>query len=209
MRLSDQFFRVTVFFLIVCLTSLFVPAQIVDGGQRTIIANSPISTGVLNISEETEIYVNGNRAQDGMTVLSGAEVETREKGAIVALSNLGIVRICRQTKMNLAFDSGRVEIKLMSGNARLELNPNGSGEILTPAGGNIAADANGIALTPNYDSATCDCRNEAIAAAAVPVGALSGILPFLGIGGGAVAAVLIGTNLDGDNLPASISAVIP
>lgn len=209
MRLSVSFFRIVAFVLVICLTSLFVPAQITGSGQKTVAADSPISSGILNISEGTEIYVNGNRAQDGMTVLSGAEVETRETGAIVALNNLGIVRICRETKMNLNFDGARVEIKLSNGNARLELNPGGNGEILTPAGGNFPADANGIALTANYADPACGCKN--VAAPEVAIAGLPGIFPFLGIGGGAVAAILIGTNLgDEDELPAtSISVVVP
>lgn len=207
MRLSYKFFRITAFVLLICLTSLFVPAQVINGGQKNIAANSPISSGILNISEGSEIYVNGNRALDGMTILSGTEIETREKGAIISLSNLGIVRICQQTKMNLTFENERVEIKLTSGNARLEVNPGGNGEITTSAGTNMIADQNGIALTPDYKDANCGCRN--VAAPEVPIAAFSGLLPLLGIGGGAVAAAIIGTNLGDDDLPTSISVVVP
>lgn len=208
MRLSTEFYKIAAFTLIFCLTYLSVPAQIINSGQKTIVADSPRLSGTLNISDGSEVYVNGNRAQDGMTVLSGAEVETRERGATVALNNLGTVQMCQQTKMNLIFDGERVEIKLASGNARLELNSGAGGEILTPIAGNLTTDAGGIAVTPNYDDINCGCKNRA--APDVPVAGFPGIFSILGIAGGAVAAVIIGKNInDEEGLPTSISNVVP
>ena len=207
MRLSSKFTKFVACALAVSMLSLPLSAQTVTGSEQKNLVNSEtgvfLLTGILNAADADEVYVNGNRAKNGMTILSKTDLETRNSVADIALSDMGTIRVCPQTKMNLDFDNGRVEIKLVSGNARLEMNPDRQGTIRTADGTAFKTDADGNAATPN-------CRCVAETSPDLPLSSLPAVFPLLGIFGGAATAVLVGTQMNDEEIGGNaISVVVP
>lgn len=210
MSLSLKFTKIITCALTVSMLSLPLSAQTVARGEEKSAGSvsrieNPASmlTGILNAADADEVYVNGNRAKNGMTILSQTDLETRDSAASIALSDMGTIRVCPQTKMNLDFDNGRVEIKLISGNARLEINPNLQGTIYTADGTALKTDKGGNAATPN-------CRCVVETASELPLAALPGVFPLLGIFGGVATALLVGTQLNDEEIGGTaISVVVP
>ncbi len=212
MRLSSIFLKFTALLLVFCLTSLPLAAQTVAGVEPengAAATGAPPLSGILIASNANEVYVNGNPAVNGMTILSKTDLETKNSAATVAFGDLGMIRVCPQTKLNLDFDNERVDIKLMSGNARLEISPNVNGTIYGTDGAALRTDAAGTAATANCRNSDCRCVVET-ASAELPLAALPGVFPLLGLFGGAVTAVVVGV-VAADEEPgvSSISVVVP
>ncbi len=210
MRLLSKYCKFVTLALTVCLIALPLSAQSIkfEPSNLAAAADAPMLMGILNAAAAQEVYVNGNRSKNGMTILPNSDVETRGAPISITLNNLGTVRVCPQTKLNLNFNGERVEIKLASGNVRLELKPNISGEIINRRGEAVKTDASGIAASNNCKN-DADCQCETAVVSVIPTSAFSGFFPALSLFGGTVAAAFIGSGTNTDNTPRSISNIVP
>ena len=168
--------------------------------------DAPLLTGVLDASDAGSVFINGNRAQNGMTVLPGAQIETNGSDALITLNRLGKVRLCSQTKLNLNFNSEQIEVKLMNGSIRLDALPGVSGRILSGSDKVLTTDNSGMAITENY-AAGCSSANGAPALIAPSTSFWSPFTTALSVIGGAVTLAAITSN--NNSAPNAISAVQP
>lgn len=199
--------------LIVCLVSIPLLAQS-DGSVSLDFRtnpNSPLPTGILDASNPDEVYVNGNRSQNGMTILSGANLETKSSDMLISLRDLGKIKVCAQSKLDIVFTNQQVEIKLTSGSLRLDTMSGIGGKIILPENEILVTDGNGIAITPNF---AVGCSG--MVGGAAPLYAPDAGIPFFGslgaavsVIGGAVTIAAITSNFNNDPTINSISVVQP
>lgn len=202
--------QTTVLFLVFCLSNSFVFA--LRGG-----ANVPadtaepkvLLTGVLNALDAQSVRVNGNIAQDGMTILSGAEIKTGVNGgAVVKLYQLGKVELDAETSIKLVFEAQNVDLQILSGRAVLTTYKDVKGKL---------TDANGKVSTTDSTLEVSSVGNKEIipAGASLPetVAAAKGLFGFgmwgtFGIIAGSALTWMAVTNSNNDALR-PISSVQP
>jgi hypothetical protein len=81
------------------------------------------------------MYVNGNQAGSGTTVFSGMRLQTPAGvDAVVQLGALGHLAIEPNTDLLLDFSTGRVEVKVASGDVTLATNDGVNGALTTADG---------------------------------------------------------------------------
>jgi len=186
------------FFLVICLANGYVLAGIPGGNAPvdTVHAKSP-SAGVLDAFDAQSVRVNGNAAQNGMTILSGAEIKTSTNGgATINLRQLGKVVLNSETSVKLVFTAEQVNLQVLSGQA----------ELTTFKGVNgILTDVDGKALKTDSSLEISSVGNsqQTIADAAVPVletapglfglGLWGTVTSVGGVVGGAVLALVAAT----------------
>ncbi len=73
--------------------------------------------GVLQTS--SSVVINGNSAEDGTTILSGAQITTRDQNASIRIPQIGSVQLDPNTTAILDFSNSAVNVKVLKGNASL------------------------------------------------------------------------------------------
>ena len=132
---SKQMLRAFAFFLVACLAHSSVFA-VVPGGDA-----SGNSLGILNAADAESVKVNGNAAQDGMTILSGAEIQTGAGGATINLRQLGRIELGSGTTVKLVFAAGRIELQVIGGQAELTAFKGVTGILTDPDGKSLMTDS--------------------------------------------------------------------
>lgn len=131
----QKMLRAFAFFLVACLAHGSVFA-VVPGGDA-----SNNSLGILNAADAETVKVNGNAAQDGMTILSGAEIQTGAGGATINLRQLGRVELGSGTTVKLVFTAGRIELQVIGGQAELTAFKGVTGVLTDPDGKSLTTDS--------------------------------------------------------------------
>lgn len=131
------------FFLVFCLAGGSAFAAMPDG-------NAPpgtdqpkeLSAGILTAPDAPSVRVNGNAAQDGMTILSGSEIKTGSNGgATINLRQLGKAELGSETTVKLVFTAEHVTLQVFSGQAQLTTFKGISGLLINPDGKEIKTDS--------------------------------------------------------------------
>jgi hypothetical protein len=149
-------------------------------------ANLPLPqeiTGSLTTQGNKPIMVNGTATMGGMTIVSGASMETPDGvGATVNLGALGSLQIEQNSKLTLEFQKGSVKVMLLQGCVTLRTKKGTSGEVDNPQG-TIGTSS------PGKDGVIRTCPDRAPAAVLGGAGAASG----LGLGEAISLIALAGT----------------
>jgi hypothetical protein len=121
--------------LIISLSQIYVLA---NARTTTTIATSAPNASVfgrLNLSGNKLILVNGNEANTGMTIFSGAQLQTPEAvEATVQLGPAGHLDIAANSSLTLKFDGSSVDVYVAAGSALLSTNAGFTGTITTADG---------------------------------------------------------------------------
>lgn len=135
--------RTTTFFLFFCLANSSVFAFIPDENvSAEATAPKVLHTGILNVADPLSIRVNGNIAQDGMTILSGAEVKTRNGGgAVIKISQLGQLELSEETSVTLVFSAQNVDVQIVTGQVVLTTYKDVKGKLIDANGKVLMTDS--------------------------------------------------------------------
>ena len=90
--------------------------------------------GVLVLENSDSTLINGNRAVDGATIRSGAEIRTGNHSARIYLPKLGSVELRPNTSVNVSFKDNTIDSNLFSGQARLTASEGVRGTLINPDG---------------------------------------------------------------------------
>lgn len=97
--------------------------------------SSLLLVGRLALAGEQSMYVNGNQAGSGTTVFSGMRLQTPAGvDAVVQLGALGHLNMEPNTDLLLDFSTGRVEVKVATGDVTLATNDGVNGALTTADG---------------------------------------------------------------------------
>lgn len=114
---NNKIIRSIALLLVTGLANTFIFAGI---NNNSVKPDDVLTTGVLTTVDDQSVKVNGNPAQDGMTILSGAEITTsKNSGATINLSDLGKVEIKAETSVKLFFTSVNIDLQVVNGQAQL------------------------------------------------------------------------------------------
>ncbi len=124
-------FQTTTLFLFLCLSNSYVFAIKADANAPSDTSEPKVLfTGILNAPDIQSIRVNGNIAQDGMTILSGAEIKTgNSSGAMITIYQLGKVELDAGTTVKLVFSDQYIDVQIPSGKAVLTTYKNVKGKM--------------------------------------------------------------------------------
>jgi hypothetical protein len=150
-QLKQKTFKAVSLALVFSLTQLYTG---IVGLARTELvkaaatAQSGDMTGKLKTLKNQSITVNGNSANTGDTVMSGATLVSGDQvSATVNLGPLGSIDLAPNTQVELSFSNGQIRVRLIQGCVILNTKKGTSGEI-SNAGGVIAHnDSNGREAT--------------------------------------------------------------
>jgi hypothetical protein len=91
--------------------------------------------GKLDLPGSRRVLVNGNSAESGTTIFSGAQLQTPEDTeAAVLLGSIGRVDIAPNSKLTLTFDTASVDVLVLTGNAVLSTNAGVTGAVRSADG---------------------------------------------------------------------------
>ena len=202
--------------LIFSISQIYVHASLAGKSLLTTnTAAAPVPTGKLTTRGNNPITVNGNSTRSGMTVLSGAQLQTpTDVGASVQLGRLGVLRLAPETSLTLNYDDSSVDVVLASGYITLTTNEGVKGSITTPDGKTERTNsATRSTITGQTDDQDNDKNKKKKGAVILPgSGAEEGAGLFGGIstgaaeafglivlGGAITAAIIISNHGRGDN----------
>ncbi len=155
--------QVVTLFMIVCVANGYVFAFITDGNSVSAAQPKDLLAGILKAFDAPSVRVNGNAAQDDMTILSGAEIQTsKNSGATINLRQLGKVELNSETSVKLVFTAERIELQVLNGQATLTTYKNVSG-VMTGADRRVLKTDSSLEISSVGNSET------AIADAPLPV----------------------------------------
>lgn len=188
----QNLFKAIALTVIICLSNagIFAAITIEDGISP---AALPVM-GVLNCADAQTVSVDGNAAQDNMTILSGVELKTGDGSAAVKISGLGEIELGRETSASLTFTGKRVDVVLSGGNARLTAYRAIDGT-LTTAGGEVLKTDSALEISvvksaaDQDDAADADASGQASSASNSFLGISMPV--WMGILGGTAGTVAI------------------
>ncbi|HEX8650384.1 MAG TPA: hypothetical protein VF708_06060 [Pyrinomonadaceae bacterium] len=140
---SRQAARTVAAFLIIALLQVYVLADATRPTDNTAAASgtqpraepSSMIFGKLNLHGSRRVFVNGNSAESGTTIFSGAQLQTPEgTEATVLLGSIGHVDIAPNSKLTLTFDKASVDVLVLTGNAVLSTNAGVTGTVRSADG---------------------------------------------------------------------------
>ena len=112
-----KMFQTISLFLVLCMSNVIAFAAINDNPAQP---EDVLLAGVLIVTKSQAVKVNGNPAQDGMTILSGSEISTGENStALIDMPQLGKVELGSETSVKVVFMTEHVEVQMLSGQAKL------------------------------------------------------------------------------------------
>lgn len=135
--------QTTTLFLVFCLSNSYVIAFTADANASAdVVEPKGLLTGILNAFDVQSVRVNGNIAQDGMTILSGAEIKTGNNcGAVIKIFQLGKVELDAESSVKLVFEDQRIDLQILSGKAVLTTYKNVKGEMTDTDGKVLKTDS--------------------------------------------------------------------
>ncbi|HEX8097108.1 MAG TPA: hypothetical protein VF507_03690, partial [Pyrinomonadaceae bacterium] len=139
-------FRLTALVVAFSVMQVYVLADAVRPGATTgAAAESKAPAGLLlgRLTTTGEpIRINGNSANSGYTVISGAQLQTpANAGATVQIASLGRVEISPGTDLSLSFDKSGVNVNVARGSAFLTTLEGVKGTLTTPEGKTRSAES--------------------------------------------------------------------
>ncbi len=97
--------------------------------------------GRLAVAENQTIFLNGNTADAGATIFSGAELQTLDTvNATVQIPSVGRLEMSPNSKLTLDFTRDSVSVRLSEGNATLTTFKGIDGSLTTPEGTMVRSD---------------------------------------------------------------------
>lgn len=106
-------------------------------------------SGRLMMNGDKPILVNGNAANSGTTIFSGAQLQTPAGvEASINLASIGTLNITPDTDLTLTFDKENVNVQITRGNAFLSTMPGVKGSVTTPDGKSVMSSANPATPAP-------------------------------------------------------------
>ncbi len=200
------------FFLVICLANGYVLAAI--PGENAIMDTAHPETpfsGVLNAFDASSIRVNGNAAQDGMTVLSGAEIKTGVNGgATINLRRLGKVELSSETTVKLVFAAEQVDLQVLSGQAELTTFKGINGLLTDAEGKSLMTDAT-IEISSVGNAETAAAASPGVSVASPGLFGMGFLGTAAAIGGVVSGSVLVwvGATKPGNSSRGPVSRVQP
>lgn len=163
------------FFLVFCLANGSALAAMPDGNAPPgSVQPNEMLAGVLNAPDAQSVRVNGNAAQDGMTILSGAEIKTGSNGgATINLRQLGKAELGSETTVKLVFTAEQVTLQVFSGQAQLTAFKGVSGLLVNAEGKELKTD-------PSLETSSIGNSGSILTNSTAPVPVVSGGLFGLG-----------------------------
>jgi hypothetical protein len=140
---SRQAARTVAAFLIIALLQVYVLADATRPIDNTADASgtqpraepSSMIFGKLDLPGSRRVFVNGNSAESGTTIFSGAQLQTpADTEATVLLGSIGRVDIAPNSKLTLTFDKAGVDVLVLTGNAVLSTNAGIAGAVRSADG---------------------------------------------------------------------------
>jgi hypothetical protein len=186
--LKSRIVKTTAFVLVLAVAHLCVNAELVRAQAARLIASvAPQAAlqGRLTTKGDNPVNVNGNAARSGETIFSGQSIQTPAGvSATVNLPGLGRVDMATSTNITLSFESGKINVTLISGCVVLTANKGTTGTLEQGGSTRQTDPAKGGTID------TCDSKT---AGAAAPSGGLStlGKVGLFTAAAGAVATALI------------------
>jgi hypothetical protein len=131
--LKSRIVKATAVALVLTVTHLCMSAELVRAQAARLIASvAPQGAvqGRLTTRGNNPITVNGNVAQSGETIFSGQSIQTPSGvGATIDLPGLGRVEMAPSTNITLSFESGKINVTLISGCVILTANRGTTGTL--------------------------------------------------------------------------------
>jgi hypothetical protein len=104
-------------------------------------ASGGLVFGRLAVSENQTIFLNGNKADAGATIFSGAELQTLDTvNATVQIPSVGRLEMSPNSKLTLDFTRDSVNVRLSEGDATLTTFKGIDGSLTTPDGTMVRSD---------------------------------------------------------------------
>ncbi|MBV8859870.1 MAG: hypothetical protein JOZ02_23265 [Acidobacteria bacterium] len=131
---KSRIVKATAFCLALAVTHVCLSAGLVQAASARLVAKATAaqggSQGRLTTRGNKAVTVNGTSAKSGDTVFSGQSIQTPEGvGATVNLPGIGRVDIAPNTNLTLSFESGKVNVVLVSGCVILTANRGNVGSV--------------------------------------------------------------------------------
>jgi len=127
--------KVLALFLVFCFAQVYVQGELGSPGAGAGAIPQRLITARLTTRNNQPITVNGNTATTGVTILTGAMLETGDQvSATVDLGPLGSVELGPNSRMQLDFDDGGFKVKLFRGCAAVKSKGNANAEVATEEG---------------------------------------------------------------------------
>lgn len=124
-------------FLVFAVFQVYVRASLTNSSvsAKEAAVNLVVPAGMLIVGGNTPVTLDGNSADTGTTIFSGARLQTPDGvPANVRLGSVTRLDMAPNTNLTLAFDKGRVAINLLAGNVVLTTDKGISGSVTTPDG---------------------------------------------------------------------------
>jgi len=132
--LKNRILKATALALILAVTHLCLSAELVRAQAARLIASvapQGAAQGRLTTRGNNPVTVNGNSAKSGETIFSGQSIQTPSGvGATVNLPGLGHVDMAPNTNITLSFESGKINVTLISGCAVLAADKGTTGTLV-------------------------------------------------------------------------------
>jgi hypothetical protein len=156
--------------------------------------NAPATTGVLQTS--SSVLINDNIAEDGITILSGSQIKTSNKGASVQIPEVGLIQLDPETNATLDFTKQDVTLNVTKGNAKLLAKDGINGKIITNTGEIVETTKalSKISSDPSAAQNDDDDKKKRIR---------RGLFIALAVGAAAIIAIIIVAGSNSDNARSS------
>ena len=138
--LNKKMFRLVTLTLIVSLANILAFASVPSAG-------APV--GILNSTNSRSAFVNGNLAEDGMTILSGSELRSDKGEVNVNLGSLGEVDLGENTSAVVTYNDTSVQLNVLKGEATLTTYKGVTGVLNTADGQSLQTDTTAASSTVN------------------------------------------------------------
>ena len=132
--LKSRIVKATAFILVLTVTHVCLSAELVRAAAPRLVAKATAAQGGaqgrLTTRGNNPVNVNGNGAKSGETIFSGQSIQTPAGvGATVNLPGIGRVDIAPNSNLTLSFESGKVNVVLVSGCVILTANRGNVGSV--------------------------------------------------------------------------------
>ena len=193
-----RFTTVTAVSLVLVVTQAYFGISFAMASPRTepLAPEPPPITAILMTRGNRPITVNGGNALSGATILTGSIIETPDQvGGVISLGSLSSLEIEPNSKVKLEFDeNGNLKVTVMRGCATARTKKNVIAQIDTSLGVAGKTDPKsrgflGVCFPPGATAPTVTTAPAGATASRAGLGALAFLLL---LGGGSVAAILIG-----------------
>lgn len=131
---KSRIVKVTALGLALAVTHVCLSAELVQAASARLVAKVTAAQGGaqgrLTTRGNNSVTVNGNSAKSGETIFSGQSIQTPAGvGATVNLPGIGRVDIAPNTNLTLTFETGKVNVVLVSGCVILTANRGNVGSV--------------------------------------------------------------------------------